>query len=199
MRCYSYQSDAGHHVSLQMLELRLSDISFGKHHWAVVPVPENFISPDDDAPRSFAIVGYSNPQPSNLPNALCFLIPMLALGGHRNSPQELIVSFSCRSALPLTRGLYFEDDDVKYDCLEDWWRVWHPIRAALWSQPGSEQYSISTNDPEWYEEVTSGRVDSFNQWSEHLYRAEFISYLTVLSESREVIREAIDHDTGFEY
>jgi hypothetical protein len=196
MNSYSYASDHGYHVSLSVLDLHLRALSYDKHQWAVVPVPENFPSSGDER-RSFAIVGYSNPNSSNLPNALCFLLPMFALGGHGDAQQELIVSFSGQSCLSMTKGLYFEDGDAKYDCLEDWFSVWRPIKAALWPEPG--ELCVSTQDLVWFEAVTSRYEDMLDVLPEDIYRAEFISYLTTLSISKEMILETIGGEIGFQF
>ena len=188
---HSYESGFGYQVSLCALELHLRALSYDKHQWGVVPVPESFTH-IGDGPRSFAIVGYSNPNPSDLPNALCFLVPMVALGGHGDAPQDLIVSVSGRSTISLTKGLYLEGGELLYDCMGDWYAVWSPIIAALWPEPG--ELSVSTRDLEWYEAETARYQDMLDVLPEDIYRAEFICYLTSLSKSNELILTVIEND-----
>lgn len=93
--------------ALAAFALHLKDMSHDDHQWAIVPIPGIFYSSSGE-PRSFALLGYSNPS-LGLLNALCFVVPLVALGGDGRSEPELIVSFSPRSITPLTRGLYIEE------------------------------------------------------------------------------------------
>jgi hypothetical protein len=54
---------------------------------------------------------------SSFLNALCFVLPLVALGGERRTEPELIVAFSSKMMTARTRGLYREDGEVKYDLL----------------------------------------------------------------------------------
>jgi hypothetical protein len=125
---YSYELNSGYFVSLETFAVHLMQMSHDDHQWGVVPIPSIFQSTDQE-PRSYALVGCSNPgaAPGYL-NALCFILPLVALGGNARSQPELVVSFSSRSIRPLTKGLYIEDGAVMYDPVEDWERVWYPIK-----------------------------------------------------------------------
>jgi hypothetical protein len=36
--------------------------------------------------------------------------------------------------VPLSKGLYWEGDELKYDPLEDWCRFWEPLKRGLWAE-----------------------------------------------------------------
>jgi hypothetical protein len=127
---YSYELNSGYFVSFSTFALHLRHMSHDDHQWGVVPVPGIFRTSDGE-PRSYVLVGYSNPGAPSLLNALFFILPMVALGGNSGSQPELIVSFSSLSIKPMTKGLYIEDGEVMYDLLEDWERVWYGLARLL--------------------------------------------------------------------
>jgi hypothetical protein len=168
--------------SVKVLSQHLAAMSHGLHQWGVVPVPGIFPSAEG-SPRSYALIGYSNPDPSWLINALCFVAPLIALGDGRTEEPDLIVALSPKLIDPITMGLYFEDDELKYDFLEDWDRVWSPIKRRLWPHYGNGQTSTINL-------VTQHQ--SISPASEHDYRGEFLSYLTNIAESKGLIETSVD-------
>ncbi len=187
MTSYSYELNSGYFISLAAFALHLKDMSHDDHQWAIVTIPGIFYSSSGE-PRSFALLGYSNPS-LGLLNALCFVVPLVALGGDGGAEPELIVSFSPRSITPLTRGLYIEEGAVKYDFLEDWERVWYPIKRQLW--PKTDDYRVSTQDLQWFEDETARYQDMILPLPEDTYREEFLSYITTMSELQELILDAV--------
>ena len=188
MNCYSYELDSGYFVSFVSLALHLKEMSHDQHQWGIVPIPGIFLS-SKGYPRSYALVGYSNPGAPIFLNALCFILPVVALGGNAGSEPELIVSFSSLSIKPLTKGLYIEDRAVRYDFLEDFERVWYPIKRRLW--PGADDYYVSAQELQWYEDVTTQNGDLIIPSLEDRYREEFLFHLANMADSEELIRKAI--------
>jgi hypothetical protein len=93
MKNISYELDSGFLVSLAALRRGLKRMNRSTHQWAVVTVPGIFLLRDGE-PRSYVLVGYSNPEASGLPNFLCFMLPLVALGGYMGTEPLLIVSLS---------------------------------------------------------------------------------------------------------
>ena len=187
MENISFELDAGFLVSLVSLRPGLERMSRTTHQWAVVTVPGIFLLRGGE-PRSYVLVGYSNPEPSGLPNFLCFMLPLVALGGCVGAAPELIVSLSPRSMVQLASGLYFEDGALKYDLVEDWARVWHPLRQELW--PDECMLKKSAKHKKVSEVTTPELHDSDSMTADNPYRTELVSFITALSESEEVIRDA---------
>jgi hypothetical protein len=185
---HSYELNSGYFVSLDTFALHLRRMSHGDHQWGVVPVPGIFLSSDGE-PRSYALVGYSNPGAPSLLNALCFILPMVALGGGAWPRPELIISFSSLSIRPLTKGLYIEDGVVMYDFIEDWERVWYPIKRQLWPDVGED--CESAKELRWLEDVESRYQDVAISLPEDIHRQEFLAYLTVMSKSEDLIADAL--------
>ena len=185
---HSYELNSGYFVSLATFALHLRHMSHDDHQWGVVQVPGIFRTSDGE-PRSYALLGYSNPGATSLLNALFFILPMVALGGDAGSQPELIVSFSSLSIKPMTKGLYIEDGEVMYDYLEDWERVWCPIKKQLW--PDGSEYCVSTEELQWFEDVTSRYQDMLTPLREDIHREEFLAYLTAMSKSEDLIEDAL--------
>jgi hypothetical protein len=190
MTHYSYELDEGYFASLQALSWHLTAISHNVHQWGVIAVPGILTSAEGD-PRSYALIGYSNPGPFWLINTLCFLAPLVALGNGLGPTPDLIVSCSPKSMRPLTKGIYFEDGELKYDPFEDFDRVWSPIKRRLWPQYGEGQ--IATPSQNGLEGVGLESQDRVIQSSSHDYRDEFLSYLATMVESRDLINAAVNY------
>src|SRR5258708_23157550 len=94
MTNYPYEMKCGFFACLATLNELLDGMSHGTSQWMSVVVPEVFVSSEGE-PRSYVIVGFSNPD-MGLPNDLCFLLPLVRLGGSRE-PTDLLVRFSPRS------------------------------------------------------------------------------------------------------
>jgi hypothetical protein len=52
---------------------------------------------------------------------------------------KLLACFAPESIVPLSRGLYWEDDELKEDLLEDWSRFWDPLKHRLWESENELQ------------------------------------------------------------
>jgi hypothetical protein len=117
------------------------------------------------------------------------MLPLVALGGCAETEPELIVSLSSRSMVQLAKGLYLEDGSLKYDLMEDWARVWYPLKKELWPKEG--ELKISAKDMKWFEVSTSDLHNTYPVTAENPYRKELLSFITALSGSEEVIRDAV--------
>ena len=185
----SDQSDSGYFVLLETLNRHLAEMSDDVHQWAATPVPRIF--PDREGCRhSFALVGYSNPESTWLLNPIVVVAPLFSLGGENTEYPAFIVSLSSKTISPLRGGLYYEDDDVKYDSLEDFTRIWNPIKDKLWPE-------LCDQKPSAVSSVTQGReAKTIQQHS--AYRMEFLDYLENLAQSPDVQAE-VSQLADFEY
>jgi hypothetical protein len=108
----------------------LKDISRGAYQWSSATVSGIWVSNDDQS-RQFLVVGYSNPEPGGLPNSLCFCFPLFICGPGAGGELKRLVRFAPESVVPLSNGLYWEENQLKVDALEDWDRFWKPLSGCL--------------------------------------------------------------------
>lgn len=131
---FSHDIDEGYILSIQELREHLQRISRGIHQWVATPLPH----PVEDRygrMRNYILVGYSNPDPPGMPNYLCYLFPLIQRLSPVASGDDALVCLHPSMVIPLTGGLYFEHDALKYDMLEDWDRFWSPLREAVSPSP----------------------------------------------------------------
>jgi hypothetical protein len=178
----SYQIDEGYFVELKTLAKHLTEMSHDAHQWGAIPIPGTYRR-GNGSPESYALIAYSNPEPPGLLNALCFIAPMVALGDGGADEPELIVCWSSHTIEPLTNALYIEDGEIKYDLLEDFERVWSPIRKRLWPEYW-DQFDTTTNN---FNEPR----DIPDQRSEDAYRREFVAYLDRMAGSKDLVEAAV--------
>jgi hypothetical protein len=120
----SFSLGIGFVLELEKLELLLQYISHGAYRWEIVNDDA-----EESADRQSAVIRYSNPGGIDLPSQISFRFPCLT-----ENNLFFSVRFVCLHpglADPVSRGLYFEEGEIKYDCLEDWGRFWPPIKQAL--------------------------------------------------------------------
>jgi hypothetical protein len=91
------------------------------------------------------IVRYSNPGETDLPNQISFRFPCISDGNPLFS--ATLACLHASLAEPVCRGLYLDEGDVKYDCLEDWERFWPRILRALFARSGTMAVSASSQRP----------------------------------------------------
>jgi hypothetical protein len=132
-------------------------------------------------PRTYVIVGFSNPDITKLENHLCFLLPAVALAGCTDTDAKLLVRFSPWSTLPLSRGLYWHNGGLSYDPLEDFDRFWTPLKECLCSQR-VEGYIQSLEADPGFDGSTLDGLSNREALSEHMLW---------LSQSKETIEDAI--------
>ena len=121
------QDDCGIILAFSDLEARLQAISIGTHQWTLHPDRE--VGPFDRKMTSVS-VWYSNPGLTDMPNQICYRFPAYpqALGG----VPDLLVCLHPSLIDPVVEGLYFEDDRLLADPLEDFGAFWPPLREILW-------------------------------------------------------------------
>jgi hypothetical protein len=134
----TFDLGVGFIINLDELAVLLEYISHDVHCWAMT---------GDDTEEwgdtQSIIVRYSNPGDPDLPNPISFRFPCLS-DGNPLFPARL-ACLHAGLAEPVLSGLYFDEEGVKYDLLEDWGRFWPPIVRAL-LVPGSWQCAAS-EDP----------------------------------------------------
>jgi hypothetical protein len=77
-----------------------------------------------------------------------------------------------------------------YDPIEDWERVWYPIKRQLWPDVG--EYCVSTKELQWFDDVTARYQDMLTPSPEDIHREEFLSYLTAMSKSEDLIADVVE-------
>lgn len=140
-----------------------------------MPVTGIYVSTENRS-RLYLIVCYSNPDPTGLPNHLCFCLPLIVDRSDPASGLKLLACFAPESIVPLSKGLYWEDDELKHDFLEDWFRFWEPLKRCLWpletEQPSRYPGDENELGPETERQTLAGisYKDSINalvkSWSE---------------------------------
>jgi hypothetical protein len=65
----------------------------------------------------------------------------------------------------------------------------YPLKHELW--PDENELKLSAKDLRWFEAARSELHDPFPLTAENPYRKELVSFITELSESEEVIRDAV--------
>ena len=123
-------------VRMATLMVHFRKISRGPHQWLVRPLSGIFVSYDGEVSR-YMLVGYSNPKTSGLPNNLVYAIPLSHHRTHPGTEIELRVCFDPATAIPMLRGLYWNDGDLRYDPQKDMCRFWKPVERSLW-EPAAE-------------------------------------------------------------
>ena len=84
----------------------------------------------EDQDDSGIILTFSDLGLTDMPNQICyrFLAYPQALGG----APDLLVCLHPSLIHPVVEGLYFEDDKLLADPLEDFGAFWPPLREVLW-------------------------------------------------------------------
>jgi hypothetical protein len=126
------QPNCGYCVEFLTATRRINDLSCGAHRWVSVPVTGVYLS-NENRSRLYLIVCHSNPDSTRLPNHLCFCLPLFVDRSDPKGGIKLLACFAPESIIPLSKGLYWEGDELKCDPLEDWWRFWEPLKRCLWS------------------------------------------------------------------
>jgi hypothetical protein len=128
-------------VELHVVMQRIDDISSGAHQWTCLPATSLMVGKQKRR-CDWLVVGYSNPNSECLPNLLSYCFPIIFDRDKDGGGSRLLVCFAPDSMHPLCRGLYWEEDELKCDCFEDWERFWEPLRRSLWP-PTAEEYPLN--------------------------------------------------------
>jgi hypothetical protein len=101
-------------------------MSHGANQWITLPSSGIFISLEGELQR-YLLVGYTNPDPSGLPNALVYAVRLIADKPHVDAVPTHQCCFASKSIVPLSRGLYWVNGELVYDRMEDWRRFSQPL------------------------------------------------------------------------
>lgn len=123
MIVFDYELIQGFVLPLSELKECLPSMDRGAHQWRVNPE----LRVRDR--RTYAAIEYSNPEETDMPNAICYLFPVVDDGG-----KDPMVCLHPTAVIPVVQGLYFEGPELKQDLLEDWGRFWEPLRRAVASR-----------------------------------------------------------------
>jgi hypothetical protein len=182
MTNHIFEMKCGFFACLSTLNKRLGEMSHGTHQWMSLIVPDVFLSSEGE-PRSYVIIGYSNPDTTKLQNHLLFLLPLAALAGSREPNPDWLVRFSPWSTIPLSKALYWEEDgNLKYDPLEDFDRFWTPLKQRLCPQIMERHMDHQESEPNWDEQT----IDAVP------FREALAAHMIWLSQSTETIKNALD-------
>jgi hypothetical protein len=172
-------------VGIAALIQRFRRMSWGADQWIARPVSGLFVSVDGEV-RRFALAAFSNADPSDLPNPLVYSLPLTIHRNHPEAEPELLVCFAPETVVPLAKGLYLEDGDLRYDALEDWHRFWQPIKKCVFAP------QATSNDLECHKR---GNVDRFEHRRQTLegvsYEDSLRAYVSWWGQSKESIQDAI--------
>jgi hypothetical protein len=129
MSLNSLESGYGVVITLGDLRTKLRVISSGAHQWTA-----HLARATDDRvigwPKLCVQVWYSNPGLVDMPTQLCYRFPAFPhdiIGDESDS----LVCVHASLMDPVAQGLYFEDDELKDDPLEDFGRFWEPLWEVL--------------------------------------------------------------------
>ncbi|WP_263377074.1 hypothetical protein [Granulicella aggregans] len=120
----------------------LASLNHGSHQWAY------HISPALDFPNAgrratrYLLVAYSNPDPTGIPNHLCFCVPLFFRSPSRPDKPSIVACFDIEAITPLSHGLYWENDRLAGDFLGDFDLFYEPLANLFWNQDSS---SVSPN------------------------------------------------------
>jgi hypothetical protein len=118
------ESGQGTIITLVDLQTKLGFISCGQHQWTarLARVAGEW---QMAYPQQCVEIWYTNPEFIDMPHQICFRFPAFhqVMGGE----SEALVCLHPSLADPIVQGLYFEGDELKADCMEDWYRFWPPL------------------------------------------------------------------------
>jgi hypothetical protein len=140
---FTYHVKDGYILSLTELVSLLSGISAGDRQWRYA-LTQRFVESD----RTVVTIRFSNALYASLPNDLSFHFPLLRrYAAPWDDPDATFVCLHPESARVGQHGLYFEENEVKGDCLYDWEEFWPPIQAALTAREPSPSLPAAEPPP----------------------------------------------------
>ncbi len=129
---FSYETGRGVIVTLDELDATLRLISHGPHRWTA-NLEQELVEDRQISRRCCARIRYTNPEFADMPTEISYLFP--AFSDATFSEAFILVCLHPSLAIPVVKGLYFEEGSLKHDLLEDWQRFWPPLRRALSRSP----------------------------------------------------------------
>ena len=131
-----------HCVELLTAMERIRTLSSGAHQWLAHPVSGLHFRSRKWSQR-YLVVAYSNPDTTGLPNHLCFCLPILMGRIGPEGTRTLLACFAPESIVPLSTGLYWENDDLKEDSVGDYILLSEVLERCLWPQHQSKGFGNS--------------------------------------------------------
>jgi hypothetical protein len=171
-------------VGLAALISLFQRMSSGADQWIARPVSGLFVSVEGEV-RRFVLAAFSNADPSDLPNPLVYGLPLTIHRNHPEAEPELLVCFAPQSAVPLARGLYLEDGELKYDPLEDWRRFWSPIEKCVFAREAADHPPCQKTGNDYRIEQQRRTLEGIS------YEDSLRAYVLWWGQSKESIQDAI--------
>jgi hypothetical protein len=116
-------------VTFDELKAALRFLSHEQHQWQARLNLES-AAETYGSPQSSVEIRYTNPQFVDLPNEISYLFP--AFNESILGMPYVLVCLHPSLAVPVQEGLYFEGAALKHDLLEDWYRFWPLLIAAVY-------------------------------------------------------------------
>jgi len=115
-------------LPLDDLQACLRSVSHHEHQWTAFLEQEATGEWQTPWHRCVSI-RYKNPELTDMPNEITYLFP--AFVDSLFWEPSILICLHPSLAVPVVKGLYFEDEALKYDLLGDWDKFWTPLREAL--------------------------------------------------------------------
>jgi hypothetical protein len=172
------------YVELGVLLRHLDAMSHGDEQWVGLPLAPSFATTDGEVQKYF-LVGYSNPDPTNLPNPLVYLVPIELYQAPDGSQAKLLCSIGADLIIPLSKGLYWSGDELRCDQQEDQARFCGPLMKQLVQPVPTPVWGCSGMSERRKPDTDRQTMDGI------LYRDALCAVLRRWSESKQQIQNAI--------
>jgi hypothetical protein len=84
-----------------------------------------------DAPISWAMLYCACPTAGQMTDRLSFGLPIFSNTLKPRREEEAMICIGADTLWPAQEGLYIEDGQVLFDCMEDWYLVWPALQRQL--------------------------------------------------------------------
>ena len=172
------------YVELGVLLRHLDAMSHDAEQWVGLPLSRSFATSEGEV-QSYFLVGYSNADRTNLPNPLVFLIPIELYNASDGGQAKLLCSIGTDLIIPLSKGLYFSGDGMRYDQLKDRARFCGPLMKQLAEPVPTPVWGCSDASQRRKPDTERQTMDGM------AYRDALFAVLRQWSESRQQIQNAI--------
>jgi hypothetical protein len=172
------------YVEFWVLLRHLDAMCNGIEQWRALPLAPSFISTKGDVLR-YVLVGYSNPDPSHLPNTLVYLVPIERYRPCEDAPESLYCSVGFDMIVPLAKGLYWAKDVLNYDLVEDLVRFCEPLMRQLSLPVPPKEFRYPNSPARQNSDADSQTMDGMS------YRESLLAKLRWWSGRRQKIQNAV--------
>jgi hypothetical protein len=129
-----YSLSHGYVLSIADLRRVMAGISHGSRRWWIDSNITFLRNPGE--PTLWLTLFHACPISDQMTDELSFQVPVLHVSVVRGKDESALVCLHPETIRPHMEGLYFENDRVVGDCLEDWHLFWEPLKRALLTAPG---------------------------------------------------------------